>query len=87
MSRTAIGTVLLIFIFQFSRVFLRTSRLHHESESISNCSPSGLRSRQQRATCSAFHHQFLLWFIQQKRIKDNAYKHKATKIYTYAKFE
>ena len=85
MSRTADDTVLLIFIFLFFRVFPHASQSHHESESISNCSPSGLRSRQQRATCSAFHHQFLLWINTTKRIKDNAYKHKATKIYTYAK--
>ena len=28
---------------------------------------------------------FFCGLIQQRRIKDNAYKHKATKIYTYAK--
>ena len=30
---------------------------------------------------------FFCRLIQQRRIKDNAYKHKATKIYTYAKFK
>ena len=30
---------------------------------------------------------FFCGLIQQRRIKDNAYRHKATKIYTYAKFE
>ena len=30
---------------------------------------------------------FFCGLIQQRRIKDNAYKHKATKIYTYAKLE
>lgn len=30
---------------------------------------------------------FFCGLIQQRRIKDNAYKHKATKIYTYAKFK
>ena len=30
---------------------------------------------------------FFCRLIQQRRIKDNAYKHKATKIYTYEKFK
>ncbi len=30
---------------------------------------------------------FFCGLIQQRRIKDNAYKHKATKIYTYAESE
>ena len=30
---------------------------------------------------------FFCGLIQQRRIKDNAYKHIATKIYTYAKFK
>ena len=42
MSRTADDTVLLIFIFLFFRVFPRASQSRHESESISNCSPSDL---------------------------------------------
>ena len=59
MSRTAIGTVLLIFIFQFSRAFPRTSQSRHKSELRFDCSPSDLHSRQQRAAYSAFPQQFV----------------------------
>lgn len=69
MSRTADDTVLLNFIFLFFRVFPRASQSRHESESISHCSPSGLRSLLQRAACSAFLNQFLLWINSTKKNK------------------
>ncbi len=62
-------TVLLIFIFLFFRVFPRASQSCHESESISDFSPSGLRSLLQRAASSAFLHQFLLRMITSKQNK------------------